>query len=143
MERWLIVLSGTRKGSVTRLTGRVTIGRAADNDILLDDELASQHHCEILTERDRAILQDGDTRNGTWVDGRFEFRTILKSGSYIKCGSTTFLYIEGELPDNLDVLINEQTNRNRALETLSADYTVREQPVVFYRGAAHALVGSA
>ena len=144
MKRWLIAVSGPRKGSVIPLTRRLTIGRAADNDIPLDDELVSQHHCEILTgEPDRTVLQDGDTRNGTWVDGRHEFRTILKSGSYIKCGSTTFLYIEGELPQNLDILINEQTNRNRALETLRADYTVREQPIVFYRGAAQALVGSA
>jgi Nif-specific regulatory protein len=144
MKRWLIVVSGPKKGSVTPLTRRLTIGRAADNDIPLDDELASQHHCEILPgEPDGTVLQDGDTRNGTWVDGRLELRTVLKSGSYIKCGSTTFLYIEGELPENLDLLINEQTDRNRALETLRADYTVREQPVVFYRGAAQALVGSA
>jgi hypothetical protein len=144
MGRWLIVVSGPKKGSVIPLTRRLTIGRAADNDIPLDDELASQHHCEILPgEPDGTVLQDGDTRNGTWVNGRAEFRTVLKSGSYFKCGSTTFLYIEGQLPEDLDLLINEQTNRNRALETLRADYTVREQPVVFYRGAARALVGSA
>ena len=144
MKRWLIAVSGPRKGSVTPFNKRLTIGRAADNDIPLDDELVSQHHCAILPgEPDGTFLQDGDSRNGTWVNGQFEFRTILKSGSYIKCGSTTFLYIEGELPENLDILINVEADRNRALETLRADYTVREQPVVFYRGAAQALVGSA
>src|SRR5437870_9329874 len=141
MERWLIVVSGTRKGSVTRITGRVSIGRAADNTICLDDELASQHHCAIWTdEQDRDVLQDGDTRNGTWVNGRAESRIFLTSNSYIKCGSATIQYGNGPLPENLDIIIDEETHRNRALETLRADYTVRDQPVIFYRGAARALL---
>jgi Nif-specific regulatory protein len=144
MERWLIVLSGTKKGSVTRITGRVTIGRAADNTICLDDELASQHHCAIWTdEQDRDVLQDGDTRNGTWVNGRAESRIFLTSNSYIKCGSATIQYGKGPLPENLDIIIDEETHRNRALETLRADYTVRDQPVVFYRGAAQSLLDMA
>jgi Nif-specific regulatory protein len=144
MERWLIVLSGTMKGSVTRLTGAVTIGRAADNTICLDDELASQHHCAIwVDEQDRAVLQDGDTRNGTWVNGRGESRIFLKSGSYLKCGSTSILYSEGPVPENLDIIMEEEAGRNRTLETLKADYRVREQPVVFYRGAAQALLDMA
>jgi Nif-specific regulatory protein len=141
MERWLIVLSGTMKGSVIYVTGLVTIGRAAGNTICLDDELASQNHCAIwIDEEARTVLQDGDTRNGTLVNGRAESRTFLKSRSYIKCGGTPILYGEGPLPENLDILIEEETARNRGLETLRADYTVREQPVVFYRGAAQALL---
>ena len=45
---------------------RVTIGRDADNDICIDDEVVSRHHAEIALRGDRFMLVDRST-NGTYV----------------------------------------------------------------------------
>ena len=44
---------------------RITIGRIADNQIVIGDKLASRIHCEIRHEGDGYVLRDLQSRNGT------------------------------------------------------------------------------
>ena len=46
------------------------IGRSADNDIVLHDLGLSRKHAEIYTESDAWVLNDCDSSNGTFADGR-------------------------------------------------------------------------
>ncbi len=44
---------------------RITIGRIADNHIVISDKMASRIHCEIRQEGDDYVLRDLQSRNGT------------------------------------------------------------------------------
>jgi transcriptional regulator with GAF, ATPase, and Fis domain len=134
MALWLIALSGPMKGSVYPVTDVLTIGRAAENQICLDDELASRNHCKVLIKDGRGFLKDGDTRNGTWINGRAYSQKFLEEGDLIQAGSTTFRCSEKEVSaEELANFISGHADQNQDLETLRADYTVREPAAVYYR----------
>jgi transcriptional regulator with GAF, ATPase, and Fis domain len=137
----IIALSGPSKGSVFPITdAKLTIGRAADNTVSLPDELVSGHHLAIWLHEGRAYLKDGDTPNGTWINGVARSDRFLEHGDRIKCGSTTFLYRErADASEDLPAIIDNEADRNRQLETLRADYSSRGDAAVYYRGVIKAL----
>ncbi|WP_380281892.1 FHA domain-containing protein [Kitasatospora purpeofusca] len=67
------LLSGTfrRPSAVLRLPGRtVRIGRAPDNDLVLDDLVVSRHHAELRTLPDGGHeIADLGSHNGTYLNG--------------------------------------------------------------------------
>jgi hypothetical protein len=55
---------------VVPLTERVTIGRAEDNDVMVDDERISLQHAELLQNADGSIqVCDLNSESGTFVNG--------------------------------------------------------------------------
>jgi hypothetical protein len=59
-----------------RHTGRspypriITVGRTKNNDIILADIVVSKFHAFFKEEGGKLVLQDADSRNGTFVDGK-------------------------------------------------------------------------
>ena len=45
----------------------LSIGRAADNDIVIDQEMVSSHHAQIIVTDDRYLIKDLDSTNGTGI----------------------------------------------------------------------------
>lgn len=60
-----------------RLAGRIVelgeqpllVGRADDCELVLDDDLASRHHCRFELRGERVVVVDLDSRNGLLVNG--------------------------------------------------------------------------
>jgi pSer/pThr/pTyr-binding forkhead associated (FHA) protein len=46
-----------------------TIGRKADNDIVIDNQAVSSHHAQILREKESYFIEDLFSLNGTFVNG--------------------------------------------------------------------------
>lgn len=72
----------------------ITIGRKSDNDIQLNDAIASSHHAHItikpneyLEEQLDAKLEDLNSTNGTQVNGCIINSVELRNGDDIKIGS--------------------------------------------------------
>jgi pSer/pThr/pTyr-binding forkhead associated (FHA) protein len=72
----------------------VTLGRAAENDLVLDDdEFASVKHARIEPRRDGVWLQDLQSTNGTFVNGAKVTRPRkLSPGDVIRVGETDLRY---------------------------------------------------
>lgn len=68
----------------------VTLGRASENDLVLDtDEFASVHHARIEPRRDGIWLTDLESTNGTFVNGiKLTKPQKLTSGDVIRVGET-------------------------------------------------------
>src|SRR6185369_12411755 len=81
-----IVLSGTHKGMSKVVGGRLTIGKAADNDLVLSDDTVSRHHCEIVRAPDGLHVRDLDSTNGTKVDGTRIREAMVQPGNVLKVG---------------------------------------------------------
>jgi hypothetical protein len=69
----------------------VTVGRAPDNDVVLDDRRASRHHARLHVRRDSLILTDLASRNGTRVNGVAVTEVVLGTGDRIQIGATILL----------------------------------------------------
>jgi hypothetical protein len=74
---------------------RVTIGRAPDNDIPLNDKAVSGHHAVVITILQDSFLEDLDSTNGTQVNGKQVAKHPLSNGDVISIGRNTLKY-EGE-----------------------------------------------
>jgi pSer/pThr/pTyr-binding forkhead associated (FHA) protein len=49
-------------------SGKNTLGRQPDNDIVLSDESASRKHAEITMQEDKLVITDLKSTNGTFVN---------------------------------------------------------------------------
>ena len=69
---WLLILRSLdgKPREYNVLPGRTTIGRRADNDIVITDLSASRLHAEILYDplEDKLLIRDLDSTNGTYVN---------------------------------------------------------------------------
>ena len=46
------------------------LGRALDNDLIIDDPFVCPHHCRLFRQGDSLHLEDLASLNGTWIDGK-------------------------------------------------------------------------
>lgn len=71
---------------------RLTIGRAADNHVIIDASHVSSHHARVVMHEGRHVIEDAGSRNGTWLGGRRIQRHTLMPGDVVKVGSATLTY---------------------------------------------------
>ena len=69
MLAYLVIREGSKWTDVFRLTPgrRVTIGRAATNQIVVKDDRASRNHAEVFITSGQWTVRDLESRNGTIV----------------------------------------------------------------------------
>lgn len=72
----------------------ISIGRDDSAEIVLDDESLSRQHFLVFRDKEGYSLQDLDSQNGTWVDGKRTHTTRLKHHDCIVAGRTIFLFDE-------------------------------------------------
>lgn len=69
------------KSPLNRDTTR--IGRAADNDVVIDNAGVSGHHALIVHDGNTFIIEDSNSTNGVYVNGRRVLRQQLQYGDEI------------------------------------------------------------
>src|SRR5262249_22781665 len=81
LETWLV----DREFIYPLKVGLNTLGRSADNDVVVEDLYISRRHCAILVHHDNTcVLQDVASKNGTFINGaRIAGPTVLKPGDEI------------------------------------------------------------
>ncbi|MEI6084466.1 MAG: FHA domain-containing protein [Verrucomicrobiota bacterium] len=84
----LHILSGVLEGKVIDLAEeRLTVGRAMDNLIRLEDGTVSHHHAMFLIESGDYKLRDLNSTNGTRVNGMRIVESKLHNGDQVRLGS--------------------------------------------------------
>ncbi|MFA5192090.1 MAG: FHA domain-containing protein [Verrucomicrobiia bacterium] len=84
----LYFLSGPLQGATAELIGEeITIGRASDNGICIDDESVSDHHAVINRQNRECILRDLQSAKGTTVQGNKVIVVTLEDSNRIAFGS--------------------------------------------------------
>jgi uncharacterized protein YqfA (UPF0365 family) len=88
----LVVTAGDKVGTEIALAGRqLTIGRAGDSDLIVDDEYASTHHAKLVFINGDWLIQDLDSTNGTFLDGqKVSTPVAVAMNTQVRVGQTTF-----------------------------------------------------
>jgi len=66
--------------------GEFTMGRAVDNDLVISNPTVSQYHARIYTYLTASYIEDLESTNGTFIDGKRIKKHVLKPGSVIMLG---------------------------------------------------------
>lgn len=64
----------------------VTIGRAPDNELAIDNLAVSNYHARIYGEAGRLVIEDLNSLNGTFVNHMRVERTTLRDGDLVQIG---------------------------------------------------------
>ena len=83
-----------RVGAVIPLNNELSVGRKADNLLILGDKYVSSEHARIYRKNTDYILQDLGSTNGTLMNKkRVKDRVVIKKGDEIKIGTSIFKVI--------------------------------------------------
>ncbi|MFT5391543.1 MAG: pSer/pThr/pTyr-binding forkhead associated (FHA) protein [Gammaproteobacteria bacterium] len=81
---------------------RITIGRKAENDIQVDNLAVSGQHCAIITILNDSFLEDLDSTNGTFVNGKLVKKHALKNGDVVSIGKHELKYVNNQASEEED-----------------------------------------
>jgi pSer/pThr/pTyr-binding forkhead associated (FHA) protein len=92
---WLEYRGGRFQGQRLALERSIiTVGRDEQNDIWLDDDLASRYHAELAWEKGQVYLTDCESLNGVLLNGRrIRGVALLTANDLIEIGSHRFIFI--------------------------------------------------
>jgi predicted component of type VI protein secretion system len=75
-------------------TQDLSLGRAKENDLSVDDPEMSRKHAVFKRSREGCAVEDMGTSNGTAVNGQTVQRAVLKHGDVVKIGEVEITYAE-------------------------------------------------
>jgi pSer/pThr/pTyr-binding forkhead associated (FHA) protein len=87
----IVVIEGPLKGTIVPLGNvQITIGRAPDSTLIIDDDYASSRHARVYPSEGSWVVEDLGSTNGTWIDRtRITSPTVLPVGAPLRVGRTT------------------------------------------------------
>ena len=109
----------SRSGALQKPAGSATIGRATDNDIVIQDVLASRHHAFLIQTPLGTEIRDAHSVNGTFVNGVRVGSAVLSEGDVVTIGNVDLVFTRGDL-----VRRTEAATRTGGLEVNAVCFTV-------------------
>jgi hypothetical protein len=93
----LVILNGHQQGAELELhAGRITLGRADDNDFSLPEGAVSNHHCELEVTDAGTQVKDLGSTNGTFIDGQPVEEAGLRDGQILTLGDVAMRLVESQ-----------------------------------------------
>jgi pSer/pThr/pTyr-binding forkhead associated (FHA) protein len=96
MARLILSLDGTVLAEYNMNKERYTIGRLPDNDIRIDNPAVSGHHSLIINILNDSFLEDLNSTNGTYVNGKLIKKHALQHGDVITAGHHQLRFVEDD-----------------------------------------------
>jgi pSer/pThr/pTyr-binding forkhead associated (FHA) protein len=86
MARLILSLDSQVLAEYNMSKERYTIGRLPDNDVRIDNPAVSGHHSLIINILNDSFLEDLNSTNGTYVNGKLIKKHALQHGDVITIG---------------------------------------------------------
>jgi len=86
MARLILSLDGQVLAEYNMSKERYTVGRLPDNDVRIDNPAVSGHHSLIINILNDSFLEDLNSTNGTYVNGKLIKKHALQHGDVITIG---------------------------------------------------------
>lgn len=122
---------------------RYTIGRLPDNDIRIDNPAVSGHHSLIINILNDSFLEDLNSTNGTYVNGKLIKKHALQHGDVVTVGHHQLRFVEDdEAQDEFEKTMVIQPSA-RPVEKLRNVNAVADSSAISATGARRALADGA
>lgn len=134
----LLVIQGVDQGTRFEMdSGRIRIGRGAQNEIRILDTEVSRRHATLSRQGDRYVLQDDNSSNGSFVNGQAVRSQVLRNGDQIQIGRTILLFqlagadASSLVAERVDLLSEAREDRSQIIGALdsNAGFTLAQQVV--------------
>jgi pSer/pThr/pTyr-binding forkhead associated (FHA) protein len=94
MARLILSLDGQVLAEYNMTKERYTIGRLPDNDVRIDNPAVSGHHSLIINILNDSFLEDLNSTNGTYVNGKLIKKHALQHGDTITIGHHQLRFVD-------------------------------------------------
>ena len=95
--RIIVATEGRTTQELPLAVGRIIIGRTSDNDLQVDSRFVSRHHCQIITAAEGSVIEDLNSTNGIFVQGKRVRRYNLNDGDIVVIGRHEIMYVDERL----------------------------------------------
>ena len=99
MARLMLSLDGQVLAEYNMSKERYTIGRLPDNDVRIDNPAVSGHHSLIINILNDSFLEDLNSTNGTYVNGKLIKKHALQHGDVITIGHHQLRFADEQTGD--------------------------------------------
>jgi pSer/pThr/pTyr-binding forkhead associated (FHA) protein len=99
MARLILSLDGQVLAEYNMNKERYTIGRLPDNDVRIDSPAISGHHSLIINILNDSFLEDLNSTNGTYVNGKLIKKHALQHSDVITVGHHQLRFVETQSND--------------------------------------------
>src|SRR6185369_4060946 len=99
MARLVLTLDGQVLAEYNMNKERYTVGRLPDNDIRIDNPAISGHHSLIINILNDSFLEDLNSTNGTYVNGKLIKKHALQHSDVITVGHHQLRFVETQSND--------------------------------------------
>ena len=133
MARLILSLDSQVLAEYNMSKERYTIGRLPDNDVRIDNPAVSGHHSLIINILNDSFLEDLNSTNGTYVNGKLIKKHALQHGDVITIGHHQLRFsdqhaneaVQDEFEKTMVIPSNEQSPDMLAKAEKAADEAVR------------------
>jgi predicted nucleic acid-binding Zn-ribbon protein len=94
-----LVSTDRKVPNIVVTNGTLSIGRTADNDIQIPSNMVSRRHAQLLAGPNAVILEDLDSTNGCYVNGRQIKKHLLQDGDIVLIGEARYRYMTSQPTD--------------------------------------------
>ncbi|MCK6371546.1 MAG: FHA domain-containing protein [Gammaproteobacteria bacterium] len=94
MARLILNLDNQVLAEYNMMKERYTIGRLPDNDVRIDNPTVSGHHSLIINILNDSFLEDLNSTNGTYVNGKLIKKHALQHGDVITVGRHQLRFVD-------------------------------------------------
>ena len=100
MARLILSLDSQVLAEYNMSKERYTIGRLPDNDVRIDNPAVSGHHALVINILNDSFLEDLNSTNGTYVNGKLIKKHALQHGDVITCGHHQLRFIDSQASES-------------------------------------------
>jgi pSer/pThr/pTyr-binding forkhead associated (FHA) protein len=102
MARLVLSIDGQELAEYNMSKERYTIGRLPDNDIRIDNPAVSGHHALIINILNDSFLEDLNSTNGTYVNGKIVKKHAMQHGDVITVGHHALRFVDSGADEPAD-----------------------------------------
>src|ERR687898_1944323 len=99
MARLVLSLDGQVLAEYNMSKERYTVGRLPDNDVRIDNAAVSGHHALVINILNDSFLEDLNSTNGTYVNGKLIKKHAMQHGDVITVGHHQLRFAESQSSD--------------------------------------------
>jgi len=131
MARMILSLNGQTLAEYNLSKERYTVGRLPDNDIRIDNPAVSGHHSLIINILNDSFLEDLNSTNGTYVNGKLIKKHALANGDVITIGHHQLRFVDSGVDDSQEefektMVISTSKRDMERLQALAGEHVEEE-----------------